>query len=75
VPQCRFFFVSTRNFAQRISFSDEPKAVEPLVPPKGSQPGDKVSVEGYEVGAADDVLNPKKKIWEKLQVSFMAVCF
>jgi tyrosyl-tRNA synthetase len=44
------------------------------VPPKGSQPGDKVSVEGYEVGAADDVLNPKKKIWEKLQVSFMAVC-
>jgi hypothetical protein len=28
----------------------------------------KVSVEGYEVGAPDEVLNPKKKIWEKLQV-------
>lgn len=43
------------------------------MPPKGSQPGDKVSVEGYEVGAADDVLNPKKKIWEKLQVSILSV--
>lgn len=42
------------------------------MPPKGSQPGDKVSVEGYEVGAADDVLNPKKKIWEKLQVSILS---
>ncbi|KAF4526353.1 hypothetical protein B566_EDAN014090 [Ephemera danica] len=46
---------------------DEPKAVEPLDPPADSKPGDKVSVEGYEVGAADEVLNPKKKVWEKLQ--------
>jgi len=27
-----------------------------------------VSVEGYEQGMPDPVLNPKKKIWEKLSV-------
>lgn len=31
-------------------------------------PGDKIIIEGYEDGTADDVLNPKKKVWEKLQV-------
>lgn len=30
--------------------------------------GDKIVIEGYENGTADDVLNPKKKVWEKLQV-------
>merc|ERR1719245_2233086 len=45
---------------------EEPKEVEPLAPPPGSKPGDKVLVEGYETGAPDDVLNPKKKVWEKL---------
>ncbi|XP_021933924.1 tyrosine--tRNA ligase, cytoplasmic isoform X3 [Zootermopsis nevadensis] len=48
--------------------SDEPKAVEPLIPPAGSSPGERVLIEGYESGTPDDVLNPKKKIWEKLQV-------
>jgi len=33
-------------------------------------PGDRVLVESYEDGTPDDVLNPKKKIWEKLQVDF-----
>lgn len=47
---------------------DEPKQVEPLVPPKDSKPGDRIVVEGYETGDPDDVLNPKKKVWEKLQV-------
>lgn len=37
-------------------------------PPAGSVPGDKIIIEGYEDGTADDVLNPKKKVWEKLQV-------
>ncbi|XP_065342252.1 tyrosine--tRNA ligase, cytoplasmic [Cloeon dipterum] len=46
---------------------DDPKAVEPLMPPKDSEPGDKISVEGYELGAPDECLNPKKKVWEKLQ--------
>ncbi|XP_032514556.2 tyrosine--tRNA ligase, cytoplasmic [Danaus plexippus] len=47
---------------------DEPKQVEPLVVPKDSKPGDRIVIEGYETGEPDDVLNPKKKVWEKLQV-------
>ncbi|XP_066991802.1 tyrosine--tRNA ligase, cytoplasmic isoform X2 [Anabrus simplex] len=50
------------------SSRDEPRAVEPLIPPEGSKPGDRVVVDGYETGTPDDVLNPKKKVWEKLQV-------
>lgn len=51
---------------------DEPvRRVEPLRPPAGSKPGDKVAVEGYEDGSPDDVLNPKKKVWEKLQVDLV----
>lgn len=48
---------------------DEPKAVEILNPPEGSTPGERVFVEGFENGTPDEVLNPKKKVWEKLQVS------
>lgn len=46
----------------------EPRRVEPLDPPEGSSPGDRVFVEGHETGKPDDKLNPKKKVWEKLQV-------
>lgn len=46
---------------------DEPKQVEPLLPPEGGKPGDRIVVEGYESGEPDEVLNPKKKVWEKLQ--------
>ncbi|KAK0154852.1 Tyrosine--tRNA ligase, cytoplasmic [Merluccius polli] len=46
----------------------EPRRVEPLDPPEGSSPGDRVFVEGCETGKPDDKLNPKKKVWEKLQV-------
>lgn len=55
---------------------EEPRAVEPLNPPEGSAPGDKVFVEGYEDGTPDEKLNPKKKTWEKLQPDFRisAVC-
>lgn len=45
---------------------DEPRAVEPLLAPEGSAPGERVFVEGYESGSPDEVLNPKKKVWEKL---------
>ena len=47
--------------------SDEPRQCEPLDAPAGSQPGDRVRVEGYETGEPDVVLNPKKKVWETLQ--------
>lgn len=50
------------------SIEGEPRRVEPLDPPEGSSPGEKVFVEGYESGKPDDRLNPKKKVWEKLQV-------
>ncbi|CAB1442957.1 unnamed protein product [Pleuronectes platessa] len=46
----------------------EPRRVEPLDPPSGSSPGERVFVEGYETGKADERLNPKKKVWERLQV-------
>lgn len=47
---------------------DEPKQVETLIPPEGATPGERVFIENYEDGKPDDVLNPKKKVWEKLQV-------
>ncbi|KAM9824302.1 tyrosine--tRNA ligase, cytoplasmic [Neosynchiropus ocellatus] len=50
------------------SIEGEQRRVEPLDPPEGSSPGERVFVEGYEAGQADDKLNPKKKVWEKLQV-------
>ena len=42
--------------------------VEPLAPPAGATPGDKLLVEGYESGNPDEQLNPKKKVWDKLAV-------
>lgn len=50
------------------SIEGEPRRVEPLDPPEGSSPGERVFVEGFEQGKPDDKLNPKKKVWEKLQV-------
>ncbi|XP_076763641.1 tyrosine--tRNA ligase, cytoplasmic-like isoform X2 [Xylocopa sonorina] len=51
---------------------DEPsRQVEPLRPPLNSEPGEKVFVDGYEDGSPDDILNPKKKVWEKLQVDLV----
>lgn len=46
--------------------------VEPLDPPEGSAPGERVFFENYETGEPDEELKPKKKIWEKLQVYFPA---
>ncbi|CAH0384858.1 unnamed protein product [Bemisia tabaci] len=39
--------------------------IEVLEPPIGSRPGDRVTVAGYN-GTADEVLNPKLKIFEKV---------
>uniref|UniRef100_A0AAQ4R4Q3 Tyrosine--tRNA ligase n=1 Tax=Gasterosteus aculeatus aculeatus TaxID=481459 RepID=A0AAQ4R4Q3_GASAC len=49
------------------SIEGDPRRVEPLDPPEGSSPGERVFVEGYETGKPDDRLNPKKKVWEKVQ--------
>lgn len=55
-----------------MEFRDgEERKVEPLRPPADAVPGDRVIVDGYETGAPDDVLNPKKKVWEKLAVDLV----
>ncbi|KAL1494291.1 hypothetical protein ABEB36_009914 [Hypothenemus hampei] len=57
---------------------DEPsKQVEPLIPPADVPIGERVFIENYESGDPDSVLNPKKKIWEKIQVDLKtnADCF
>ena len=38
-----------------------------MCPPEGASPGERVTFPGYD-GEPDDVLNPKKKIWETVQV-------
>uniref|UniRef100_A0ABM5ESC6 Tyrosine--tRNA ligase n=1 Tax=Pogona vitticeps TaxID=103695 RepID=A0ABM5ESC6_9SAUR len=47
-----------------------PCQIEPLDPPAGCRPGDRVFVEGFESGQPDDELKPKKKVFEKLQADF-----
>lgn len=44
------------------------RKVEPLDPPSGACPGDRVLVQGLPVPTAYEVLNPKKKQWDKIQV-------
>ncbi|XP_008380519.1 probable methionine--tRNA ligase isoform X1 [Malus domestica] len=41
--------------------------VELVEPPEGAQVGERVTFPGF-VGEPDEVLNPKKKVWETLQV-------
>ncbi|XP_030630800.1 aminoacyl tRNA synthase complex-interacting multifunctional protein 1 [Chanos chanos] len=40
--------------------------LEPLEPPTGAQPGDRVTFQGYP-GDPDRELNPKRRVWERLQ--------
>jgi glutamyl-tRNA synthetase len=59
-----------KSFAMVMCASDaEHTKVEFLVPPEGSQPGDKVFFEGHE-GEPEAQLNPKKKVFETLQPEF-----
>ncbi|OQV17703.1 Aminoacyl tRNA synthase complex-interacting multifunctional protein 1 [Hypsibius exemplaris] len=57
------------NSEGMVMCASTPEKVEILIPPKGSQPGDRISFEGFP-GTPDDVLNPKKKIWETLAPEF-----
>lgn len=41
--------------------------VELVEPPQSAAVGERVTFPGFE-GEPDDVLNPKKKVWETLQV-------
>ncbi|KAI9090509.1 tRNA synthetases class I, catalytic domain-containing protein [Phlyctochytrium arcticum] len=59
-----------KSFAMVLCASDEAHGkVEFLVPPEGSQPGDKVFFEGHE-GEPEAILNPKKKVFETVQPGF-----
>ncbi|XP_078485826.1 tyrosine--tRNA ligase, cytoplasmic [Ciona intestinalis] len=51
--------------------SETSKEVEPLDPPAGSTAGDKVFIEEVNQVTPDERLNPKKKVWEKLQVDLL----
>ena len=54
---------------QLLIFRSEPRAVEPLDVPEGSAPGEKISFEGCDTREPDAELKPKKKVWDKIQVS------
>ncbi|XP_019647337.1 PREDICTED: aminoacyl tRNA synthase complex-interacting multifunctional protein 1-like isoform X1 [Branchiostoma belcheri] len=49
-----------------VMCASSPDKVELLDPPAGSQPGDRITFEGYP-GEPDPVLQPKKKVWETVQ--------
>ncbi|XP_036142543.1 tyrosine--tRNA ligase, cytoplasmic [Monomorium pharaonis] len=63
--------ISSHGMVLCASVEEPVKQVEPLRPPADSKPGDKIVIDGYEDGVADEVLNPKKKVWEKLQVDLL----
>ncbi|XP_044590504.1 tyrosine--tRNA ligase, cytoplasmic isoform X1 [Cotesia glomerata] len=62
--------VASHGMVLCASVDGEERKVEPLRPPADAAPGDRVIVEGYE-GTPDEVLNPKKKVWEKLAVDLV----
>lgn len=48
-----------------VMCASTPEKVEVLLPPEGSIPGDRVTFAKYP-GQPDQLLNPKKKIWEQI---------
>ncbi|KAM8975951.1 tyrosine--tRNA ligase, cytoplasmic [Pelodytes ibericus] len=62
--------VESQGMLLCASITGENKQVEPLDPPEGSSPGERVYVEGHEKGESEGELKPKKKVFEKLQVDF-----
>ncbi|EPS58894.1 hypothetical protein M569_15918, partial [Genlisea aurea] len=57
--------IKSQAMVLAASNSDHTK-VELVEPPEGAAVGERVSVPGME-GSPDDVLNPKKKVWETVQ--------
>ncbi|XP_002741455.1 aminoacyl tRNA synthase complex-interacting multifunctional protein 1-like [Saccoglossus kowalevskii] len=50
-----------------VMCASSPEKVEFINPPEGSVPGDRISFEGYPLGDFPPQMNPKKKIFEKIQ--------
>ena len=54
-----------------VGHRDCPSSIELLEPAEGAVPGDRVFIDSVSDGVRTDtveLLNPKKKIWDKLQV-------
>ncbi|KAI7793841.1 hypothetical protein IRJ41_000432 [Triplophysa rosa] len=49
----------------RLLFAVNQESTEPLTPPTGAQPGDRITVQNYP-GVPEKELNPKCRIWEHL---------
>ncbi|OBS75316.1 hypothetical protein A6R68_14113 [Neotoma lepida] len=62
--------VDSQGMLLCASIEGASRQVEPLDPPAGSAPGERVFVKGYEKGQPDEELKPKKKVFEKLQADF-----
>ncbi|KAF5739139.1 methionyl-tRNA synthetase family protein [Tripterygium wilfordii] len=58
--------IKSQAMVLAASDSDHSK-VELVDPPQSARVGERVTFQGFE-GEPDDVLNPKKKVWETLQV-------
>ncbi|KAG0317800.1 G4 quadruplex nucleic acid binding protein [Dissophora globulifera] len=56
-----------KSFAMVLAATDDSGKLELVDPPKGSQPGDKCYFGEWKDESPEEVMNPKKKIWETIQ--------
>ncbi|KAF9899542.1 G4 quadruplex nucleic acid binding protein, partial [Lobosporangium transversale] len=56
-----------KSFAMVLAATDDAGKLELVEPPKGSKPGDKCYFGDWKDEKPDEVMNPKKKIWETIQ--------
>ncbi|KAG0377298.1 G4 quadruplex nucleic acid binding protein [Mortierella sp. AD032] len=56
-----------KSFAMVLAATDDSGKLELVDPPKGSKPGDKCYFGDWKEEKPEDVMNPKKKIWETIQ--------
>ncbi|KAF9974389.1 G4 quadruplex nucleic acid binding protein [Actinomortierella ambigua] len=56
-----------KSFAMVLAATDDSGKLELVEPPKGAKPGDKCYFGEWKTEQPDEVMNPKKKIWETIQ--------
>ncbi|KAF9953407.1 G4 quadruplex nucleic acid binding protein [Mortierella alpina] len=56
-----------KSFAMVLAATDDSGKLELVEPPKGSKPGDKCYFGDWKDEKPEEVMNPKKKIWETIQ--------
>jgi len=62
-----------KSYAMVLCASDPNGKVELCVPPSNCKAGDRAEFEGFEGKSPEEVLNPKKKIWESIQPNFTSL--